>query len=115
LDWYAKAFAIASQCDPAVLPFSQSELSIATRVTGIDGQFSIDSPGLSSAPIGWLAQNLSYMTARIGIESFWQNIDYVKAARIPNSYEHQLPTELWAVFFRKSLGPAEARCVCGPS
>jgi hypothetical protein len=59
----------------------------------MDGQFSIESPGLSPAPIGWLAQNLSYMTAGIGIEPVWQNIDYVKAS-IPNYYEHHLLTEL---------------------
>jgi hypothetical protein len=63
----------------------------------MDPQFSIGSPNLSSAPIGQRAKNLSYTKARVEFEPFWQDIDYVEAAGIPNYRKHH--------FFRLNRAP----------
>jgi hypothetical protein len=54
----------------------------------MDSRFSIGSPNLSSAPIGYPAKNLSYIKARFEFEPFWQDIDQVKADGIPNYRKH---------------------------
>jgi hypothetical protein len=66
-------------------------------IIGMDSQFSIGSPNMISAPIGYLAKNLSYIKARVEFESFWQDIDQVEAAGIPNYRKHH--------FFRLNRAP----------
>jgi hypothetical protein len=70
---------------------------VRTGVIGMDLPFSIGSPNLISAPIGQRAKNLSYIKAHVESEPFWQDIDQLKAAGIPNYRKHY--------FFRLNRAP----------
>jgi hypothetical protein len=61
---------------------------VKTGVIGMHDQYSIGAPKLSSSPFGQRVKNLSYIIARVEFESFWQDIDQVEIARIPNYGEH---------------------------
>jgi hypothetical protein len=52
-------------------------------------QFSIRPPRQNCAPIKQKTKNIGYVMARVELARIGKNIDYMKAAGIPNDCEHQ--------------------------
>jgi hypothetical protein len=63
---------------------------VRTGVIDMHDQFSIGAPNLSFSTFGQRVKNLSYIITRIEFESFWQDIDQMETARIPNYGEHHV-------------------------
>jgi hypothetical protein len=71
------------------------------RIVGMHQQYSFVARCSSRAPLRQLLSYLSDIIAGVKLETFFENLDQMEPARIPNDREHEFSIELRVVLLRE--------------